>query len=90
MTAQPRLRTCEAPGCTEQIRAGDFLCADHWAHVPEALHERLMRAWQAYEQAGVGDALKLAGENYRAARRACIEAIGRKLQSRPFQTGARA
>jgi len=65
---------CAVEGCGVEIERRDFLCASHWVRVPQRLHDDLMRAWRAYEEAGVGDAIKHAGDWYRQARLACVEA----------------
>lgn len=69
---------CTVEGCGVEIERRDFLCSAHWERVPQRLHEELTRAWRAYEDAGEGDALKLAGHAYRRARERCRLAASHK------------
>jgi hypothetical protein len=40
-------RTCDAPGCSIEVRRGVLMCRPHWYQTPRLLRETISEAWRA-------------------------------------------
>jgi hypothetical protein len=45
-SVEPKIKTCNRPGCRVLIRPGQLACGEHWAELGKDLQDRLVFTWE--------------------------------------------